>query len=216
MKKIRFVPVLVLTLAAALPLSGCKKAEPRETASFEKTKSGVAKPAKDATAKEKKGPPKQESTHALGLRVKLELLQKLGTDGLRVRVAAEDSGEVRLAGVVKKRATAELAEEVARQVDGVKSVSNKIRLASEDGGDKVDALVAETEAELSDAALETRVRLALVDKMGTDGFRIGTDAASGVLTLEFPKKMEKDRRREASEIAKKVEGVSRIVALDKG
>ena len=71
-----------------------------------------------------------ESTRALALRVKLELLQKLGTDALRVEVDSQGD-KVRLSGEVKKRATAELAEDVARKVEGVRSVENDLRVAGE-------------------------------------------------------------------------------------
>lgn len=159
-----------------------------------------------------------ESTRALALRVRLELLQKLGVDGLRVEVDA-DEGKVRLGGQVKKRSTAELAEEVARKVEGVTAVANDIRIEGEAAtttpGEKVDAALNEAERELADAALETRARIALVDRLGSDGFRIGTDAASGVLTLEFPKGMERARRHDAIEVAKKVPGVEKVVSLDK-
>jgi osmotically-inducible protein OsmY len=158
---------------------------------------------------------KPESTTALDLRVKLELLQKLGTDAIHVDVEAE-GGTVVLAGEVRKRATAELATEVAEKVEGVAKVENRIRVASgEPSGSEVDHALAEAESELSDASLETRVRIALVDRMGSDGFRIGTDAASGILTLELPKKMKRARRREAVDVAKSVEGVKRVVTLDK-
>jgi len=159
-----------------------------------------------------------ESTRALALRVRLELLTKLGVDGLRVEVTAEQ-GKVRLAGTVKKRATAELAEEIARKVDGVGSVANDIRIEGQEAAKtpegKVDAALKEAELEAADALLETKVTMALIDRLGSDGFRIGTDAASGVLTLEFPKGMESARRRDAIETAKKVQGVSKVIALDK-
>ena len=154
------------------------------------------------------------STRALGLRVRLELLEKLGTDSLHVEVQA-NGGSVALSGKVKERATAELAEEVARKVSGVTSVDNQIKVEGAEGGSKVDHALAEAEHELSDAALETRVRIALVDKLGSDGFRIGTDAASGVLTLEFPRSMASARRKDAIRVAKKVEGVKKVVSLEK-
>ncbi|MGH7338343.1 MAG: hypothetical protein ACREI7_12235, partial [Myxococcota bacterium] len=90
-----------------------------------------------------------------------------------------------------------------------------IEVADAGSGDAVGEALAEAESELADAALETRVRLALVDRLGRDGFRIGTDAASGVLTLEFPKAMERGRRRDALKVARRVEGVAKVVALDK-
>ncbi len=159
------------------------------------------------------GPSK--GAEALGLRVRLELLQKLGVDGLRVDVEAE-GGRVVLSGEVKKRSTAELAETVAHQVEGVSAVTNRIRVA---GGpvpeNKLDAALAEAQHQLDDAALATRVRLALVDRMGSDGFRIGTQAASGVVTLEFPRRMESGRRREARGVAERLPGVTRVVSLEK-
>jgi osmotically-inducible protein OsmY len=159
-----------------------------------------------------------ESKSAVALRVRLELLTKLGVDGLRVEVKA-DGGQVRLAGTVKKRATAELAEEIAGKVDGVTGVRNDIRVegqaAASTTGEKVDAALSEAEKEAVDALLETKVTMALIDRLGSDGFRIGTDAASGVVTLEFPKAMEGSRRRDAVETAKKVAGVEKVIALDK-
>jgi len=184
----RSTALLLLLLAAGATLGGCAKSQPAGT--------------------------KSESTKALGLRVKLELLQKLGTDGLHVEVEAT-GGKVALAGEVKKRATAELAAEVARQVEGVASVDNRIRVASSESGDQVDRALKEAENELADAALETSVHLALIDRLGSDGFRIGTDAASGVVTLEFPKSIEPDRRRDAVATAKRVQGVKKVVTLDK-
>lgn len=157
----------------------------------------------------------EESGRAVGLRVKLELLQKLGTDALRVDVDS-DGGKVRLSGEVKKRATAELAEDVARKVAGVTSVTSDLRVAGEPAPtSSADAMIAEAEREVSDAALEVKVRLALVDRLGSDGFRIGTDAASGVVTLEFPAGMERTRRRDAIATAEKVSGVTQVIALDK-
>jgi osmotically-inducible protein OsmY len=155
------------------------------------------------------------STRALALRVKLELLQKLGTDALRIDVDNE-GGEVRLAGEVKKRSTAELAEDITKKVSGVTAVANDLQVAGEPAPTaSTDAFVAEAEREVSDAALEVRVRLALVDRLGSDGFRIGTDAASGVVTLEFPAAFERARRRDAMATAEKVKGVEKVVALDK-
>lgn len=151
------------------------------------------------------------SETALGLKVKLELLQKLGGDGLRVEVEA-DGSRIVLAGEVKKRATAELAEEVAKKVEGVRSVESRITVAGEGGG--VEGALEEAGSELEDAALETKVRIALVDRLGSDGFRVGTDAASGVVTLEIPKSFSWSRKRQAVSITKKVAGVKKVVTLD--
>lgn len=197
---------LALTVLLVLPLAlGCDRLRPA--------------PKPESTAKsgaETEG--EGEQVLALGLRVRLQLMTELGIDGSRVAVVAKD-GRVRLGGEVRERATAEHAEQVARQVEGVRSVENKIRVApagaAPDTRDRADALVAETESELADLVLKTRVRVALVDRLGSDGLRIGTAAASGVVTLAFPPKMERARRNDAVRTAEGVEGVTRVVTLTK-
>lgn len=156
-----------------------------------------------------------DATRGAGMRVKLELLQKLGTDALHIDVDAA-AGRITLNGEVRKRATAELAAELARKVAGVTEVRDNLRVsgAPEPTSD-AEAMLAETERELADAALEVRVGLALVDRLGSDGFRIGTDAASGVVTLEFPAAIERSRRKDAVATAEKVDGVQRVIAVER-
>jgi osmotically-inducible protein OsmY len=142
------------------------------------------------------------------LKVKLALLEKLGSDALRVDVDTVGD-EVRLGGAVAKRETAELAETIARSVPGVARVDNDLKVAEPSGA------ATEAEAEVKDAVLESKVRLALIDRLGSDGFRIGTEAASGVVTLEFPAAMPAERRRDAQAATRKVSGVEKVVGIDK-
>ena len=119
------------------------------------------------------------------LNVKLALLDKLGTDSLHVDVDA-NAGALLLKGTVDKRETRELAATIAKSVAGVESVENDIRVeASVANPNKSGVAAGETEAELKDAVLSTKIRLALVNQMGLDGFKIGTEVANGVVTLEF-------------------------------
>lgn len=149
------------------------------------------------------------------LSVKLALLDKLGADSLHVAVESEGSA-VMLTGTVDKRETMELAATIAKSVDGVKTVKNDIRLeATVANPSKSGAAVTEAEAEVKDAMLETRLRLALVNKMGSDGFKIGTEAASGVVTLEFDRGLANSRRKEAIGVAKGIDGVSKVVSVEK-
>lgn len=149
------------------------------------------------------------------LKVKLALLEKLGTDSLHVDVDAV-AGDLTLKGTVDKRETRELAESIAKSVEGVKGVKNDILLeASEANPSKVSVAAGETEAELKDAILSTKIRLVLVDKMGSDGFKIGTDVASGVVSLQFDPEFAADRRQEATGIVKGVEGVTKVVSVEK-
>jgi osmotically-inducible protein OsmY len=149
------------------------------------------------------------------LQVKLALLQKLGTDGLRIEVDTT-AGEVRLAGTVEKRATRELAADVARSVESVREVRNDVRVeAPKKGQSEVEGAAREAEAELADAVLESKAQLALIEKFGSDGFRVGVEAADGVLTLELPDDLAAPRRRDMVGLVEDVGGVKRVVTLKK-
>ena len=146
------------------------------------------------------------------LNVKLALFDKLGTDSLNVNVDSA-AGNVVLRGTVNKRATKELAESVAESVEGVAEVDNELRVEATSSSQSAEA-VGEAEAELEDATLETKIRIALIDKMGSDGFTIGTEAASGVVTLEFDRELARDRRRLAMETVRGVAGVKKVVSVE--
>ena len=149
------------------------------------------------------------------LNVELALLNKLGMDTRHVDVEVRDR-TARLSGTVDKRETKELAGTIAFGVRGVTRVENALKLdAAVANPSRAAAVVGEADAEVKDALLETRLRLALVDKMGSDGFRIGTDAASGVVTLTFDDAFETDRRDRAVAIATGMSGVSKVVSVDK-
>ncbi|HEX4954705.1 MAG TPA: BON domain-containing protein [Thermoanaerobaculia bacterium] len=149
------------------------------------------------------------------LKVKLALLNKLGTDSMRVEVDS-NAGALTLTGTVEKRETRELAESVAKSVDGVDSVQNDVLLeASVADPNKAGVAVGEAEAEVKDAVLATRVRLALIRKLGADGFKISTVAANGVVTLRFGEDFAADRRAVATKTAKSVTGVRTILAFHK-
>jgi osmotically-inducible protein OsmY len=149
------------------------------------------------------------------LNVKLALLNKLGTDSLHVDIDST-AGALMLKGTVDKRETRELAETVAKSVTGVKSVQNDILLeASVANPNKAGVAAGEAEAEVQDAVLATRVRIALVHKMGSDGFKIGTESASGVVTLRFGHDVALARRQEATKVVKMVTGVNKVVSVAK-
>jgi len=149
-------------------------------------------------------------------KVKLELLNKLGSDALHIDVKA-DNGSVTLAGTVTKRETKELASTIARTVEGVKMVDNDLKLAeaSKPGSNAVEKDIHEGEAEVKDAILESKVRIALVDKLGGDSFNVGTQVASGVVTLKFDKTATKDQRNTAVNAAQSVSGVAKVITVDK-
>ncbi len=149
------------------------------------------------------------------LQVKMALLEELGSDSLHVGVVSRE-GEVVLSGSVEKRETKELAETIARSVTAVTDVSNDIRLdIGVDKPNKAGAVAREAEAELKDAMLATKVRLALVEGLGSEGFRIGTKVADGVVTLEFAPELAAAQQDAATEAAESVEGVTKVISVDK-
>lgn len=156
-----------------------------------------------------------EADWATTLKVKLVLLEKLGADSLHVDVDT-DAGAVTLEGTVNKRETRELAESLAKSVASVESVKNDIKLeASEANPSKTSVVAGEAEAMLKDALLSTRIRLALIERMGGDGFKIGTDVANGVVSLSFDADFLAARRLEATKVVKGVEGVTKVVSVSK-
>lgn len=149
------------------------------------------------------------------LEVKLALLNKLGGDSLHIDVDA-NAGALLLKGTVDKRETRELAETVAKSVKSVTTVNNEIKLeASVANPNKTSVAVGEAEAEVKDAILSTKIRMALGDKLGSDGFKIGTEVADGVVTLEFGKALSAARRSEAMKVVDAVEGVTKVVSVEK-
>lgn len=149
------------------------------------------------------------------MNVKLALLNKLGSDALHIDVDTK-AGDVNLAGTVSKRETKELATTVAKSVKGVGLIDNDLELASTaNNPNQVGAAVGEAEAEVKDAMLETQIRFALLDKLGSEGVKVGTEAASGVVTLEFEKGWNSARRQEAIAAVKGLDGVHKVVSIDK-
>lgn len=145
-------------------------------------------------------------------RVRAKLLAELGTDALGAEIAAEGS-RVLLSGAVGERSTQELAEEVAASVSGVRRVDNRIALEPREGGSgPVGRAASEAERELRDAALESRVKSALLGELGRWALEIEVEAADGVVSLRgwVP---DRERRKLALDAARDVRGVERVIEL---
>jgi osmotically-inducible protein OsmY len=149
------------------------------------------------------------------LNVRLALLDKLGTDALHVDVKSV-GGTVRLSGTMERQKAKDRAGSITMSTRGVHRVENGIRLgAAVASPSQAGAPAGTGEAEVKDAVLETRLRLALIDKMGNDGLGIGTDSADGVMTLSFEVGSNSDSRERAVAIATAMAGVSKVVSVDK-
>lgn len=119
---------------------------------------------------------------SLELQVKTALLAKIGWDMLTVDVEAH-KGHVTLEGEADNRANQELAKEVARAVEGVEKVSNRLTLEAKESKAPVGDAVAKAELEVRDAVLESRVKTELISELGATAFDIEVEATDGKVSL---------------------------------
>jgi len=117
------------------------------------------------------------------VKVRVALLEKLGTDAIHVDVDA-NGGNVMLSGTVDKKPTEELAKEVALSVEGVQHVEDHIMLKAEGNPETpVGNAVGHAESEVKDAILEGRVKGRLLDEVGENAMKIEVEASNGVVSL---------------------------------
>lgn len=159
------------------------------------------------------------SDAALELKVKTALLTKIGWDMIDVDVEAKN-GHVWLDGETDNRSHQELAIEVARSVEGVEKVDNRLKLEEPKAEsetrtpvtDKVEKGMSKAESEVRDAILESRVKTALIDAIGTQAFDIEVEATDGEVSLRGT--LEDSRHEElALDTARECKGVSEVIDL---
>jgi osmotically-inducible protein OsmY len=138
----------------------------------------------------------------LSLKVRTKLLTEVKYDALHIHVDVEGSS-VTLSGTMKKKSSLDLAEEVAKSVDGVKHVNNKLELKESAAAEASDG------PEVPDALLETKIKSKLLAKTGVGAFKIEVEASSGVVSLSgsVPSKA---RRDEVMRIARETDGAKEV------
>ena len=144
--------------------------------------------------------------------LRLAFLEHFKADGLHIDIDVS-GGSVTLGGTVHHKATQELAEEVALSVDGVKDVTNDIKLAPSDSSQPpVARAVGKAERETDDAILESRVKLKLIDNLGMKAFKVEVEAADGTVSLRgmLPSEAMKDT---AITATKGTSGVKKVIDL---
>jgi osmotically-inducible protein OsmY len=144
--------------------------------------------------------------------VRVALLEKLSDDALGVTVDAS-RGRVKLIGVVDKRSTQELAEEVAKSVPGVQSVDNQLSAReAPPESTAVGKAVGHTEREVDDAILEMRVGKNLLGEIGRYALDLEVEATEGVVSLRgtLP---DPERKSLALKVARETTGVKQVVDL---
>jgi osmotically-inducible protein OsmY len=144
--------------------------------------------------------------------VKSKLLWNRHTSGMSINVDSRD-GVVTLEGEVASEDARETAERLAANTDGVRSVSNNIRVdanarssSSTDSAESRDAGDA-----FSDAWITTKVRSTLLFSTAVSGTRIGVETRDGIVRLEGQVSSEEEKAR-AVQLAREIKGVKRVDA----
>lgn len=148
---------------------------------------------------------------SLATDIRLALIEKLGFDALGINVDTT-GGRVYLTGGVEKRATQELAEEVARSVQGVAKVENRLTLKGGSVETPVEHAVTSTELEVQDAALELRVGKNLLGEIGRHALSLEVESTDGVVSVrgKVPDRQRKDL---ALQAAQDTSGVKKVIDL---
>lgn len=181
--------VLTITLIGALSIAGCGK-------SGEKTATPAPAPVAPA-AKTTVGTDIDDGT--VTTKVKSALLADADVKSFDIKVETR-KGEVQLSGFVDNQVQMDRAIAVAKGVEGVKSVDNKMSL-------KTDTTVGE---KIDDGVITTKVKAALLGDSGVKSSDISVVTSDGSVQLSgfVNDQTQIDR---ATEVARGVEGVKNIV-----
>ena len=181
--------VLTITLISALTISGCGKSE-------EKAATPPPPPAAPE-AKTTVGTDIDDGT--VTTKVKSALLADADVKSFDIKVETR-KGEVQLSGFVDNQAQVDRAIAVAKGVEGVKSIDNKMNLKATDTtvGEKID-----------DGVITTKVKAALLNDSGVSSSDISVVTSDGVVQLSgfVNNQTQIDR---ATAVAQGVEGVKNV------
>ena len=144
--------------------------------------------------------------------IRLALLEKLGRDGMGIKVDV-DHGRTKLTGEVDKRSTQDLAEEVVKAVPGVRDVEDDVTNRDEAApGTPVARAVGHAERKVDDAVLEMRVGKNLLEEIGRYALDLEVEVSDGVVSLRgsLP---DRERKSLALRAAEGTSGVRKVVDL---
>lgn len=175
--------LLTITLVSAISLAGCGKAEDKGPKPEAKTTVGT-----------------EIDDGAITTKVKSALLADADVKSFDIKVETR-KGEVQLSGFVDNQTQIDRAITVAKGVEGVKKVDNKmsIKVVETTVGEKID-----------DAVVTTKVKAALLGDSSIKSSDIGAVTRDGVVQLSgfVDNQTQIDR---ATEVTRGVEGVKNIV-----
>lgn len=132
-------------------------------------------------------------------KVKADLIKDDAVKSTDIRVETS-SGVVQLRGFVGSDEIRQRAEQLARSVEGVKSVRNdlEIQTAPQTAGQYVD-----------DATLTTKVKAALLADDEVKGLAISVETSGGTVQLTGTAKSDSERQK-AEQLAKNIQGVTAV------
>jgi hyperosmotically inducible periplasmic protein len=146
-------------------------------------------------------------------KVKLKLADKKGLKGSDVDVTTTN-GVVTLTGTATNSSAKSEAEDLTKQVKGVKDVDNELKTpSSSEAGAKTKALASDTKHAVSDSWITTKVKSELFSDSLTKGFDVKVVTTQGVVVLSGTLPNE-DAVKRAKELAEKVDGVKSVNADD--
>lgn len=142
-------------------------------------------------------------------KVKLKLTGEKGLKGSDVDVTTTN-GVVTLTGTAASSSAKTEAEDLTKQVKGVKDVDNELKTpSSSEPGAKTKALASDAKHEVSDSWITTKVKSELFSDSLTKGFDVKVVTTKGVVTLSG-KLPNEDAVKRAKELAEKVDGVKSV------
>lgn len=195
--------LMAVALAAALGTTACSKSSEPNPGQMDNEQAEQA-------PKESAGIGEAIGDTAITAKVKGKLSSDSRTNSANIDVET-NNGVVTLTGSVGAADTKSVAEELARNVEGVTGVDNKIAApsAGEELGDSLENAADRAGDAVSDAAITTKVKTQLLADDMTDGLDIDVDTANGVVTLVGNVKTQAEADR-AKQIAQTVDGVRSV------
>jgi hyperosmotically inducible protein len=142
-------------------------------------------------------------------KVKLKLAGEKGLKKSDISVTTTNA-VVTLTGKASSSDAKEEAENLTKQVDGVKDVDNELKTPSgTETGAKTKAVASDVKHEVSDSWITTKVKSELLADSLTKGFDVKVVTTKGVVVLSG-KLPNEDAVKRAKELAEKVDGVKSV------
>jgi hyperosmotically inducible protein len=145
---------------------------------------------------------------AITARVKASYMNDDRLKGAHIKVTTTN-GVVTLTGSAGSAASKDAAEELARGVDGVKSIDDEVMTPSSSGS--AHRAVAKTERVGSDSWITTKVKSEIMTDSISKGFKVSVKTVNGVVMLSGVLPND-DAVAHVKDLAQKVEGVKSVEA----